>query len=144
MIYSQLMARPRNINNQPAGPKAFLGLKYAGTGIIHFFKTQQNARIQASIGGLVILLGLLLGISTTEWLIVVLCIVTVLAAEMLNTAIEHLVDFVSPEFDSRAGRIKDIAAGAVLVAAIGAAVAGSWIFIPRLVELIAGIWTGTG
>ena len=63
----------------------------------------------------VIIAGIVLGITRTEWIMVVMCIGTVIAAELFNTAIEKLVDLVSPERHPVAGRVKDIAAGAVLI-----------------------------
>ena len=78
----------------------------------------------------VIIAGIVLGITRTEWIMVVMCIGTVIAAELFNTAIEKLVDLVSPERHPVAGRVKDIAAGAVLVCAVAAAIIGLIIFIP--------------
>jgi len=83
-----------------------------------------------------IALGFILHISSLEWLIIVLVIAGVFASEFFNSAIESLVDLCSPEFNEKAGRIKDIAAGAVLVTALGALVAGLIIFIPKLVALL--------
>ena len=78
----------------------------------------------------VIIAGIVLGITRNEWIMVVMCIGTVLAAELFNTAIEKLVDLVSPERHPVAGRVKDIAAGAVLICAVAAAIIGLIIFIP--------------
>lgn len=78
----------------------------------------------------VIIAGIVLGITRTEWIMVVMCIGTVIAAELFNTAIEKLVDLVSPERHPVAGRVKDIAAGAVLICAVAAAIIGLIIFIP--------------
>ena len=78
----------------------------------------------------VIIAGIVLGITRTEWIMVGMCIGTVIAAELFNTAIEKLVDLVSPERHPVAGRVKDIAAGAVLICAVAAAIIGLIIFIP--------------
>ena len=78
----------------------------------------------------VIIAGIVLGITRTEWIMVVMCIGTVISAELFNTAIEKLVDLVSPERHPVAGRVKDIAAGAVLICAVAAAIIGLIIFIP--------------
>ena len=78
----------------------------------------------------VIIAGIVLGITRTEWIMVVMCIGTVIAAELFNTAIEKLVDLVSPVRHPVAGRVKDIAAGAVLICAVAAAIIGLIIFIP--------------
>ena len=71
---------------------------------------------------------------STEWCIVVICFGVVLAAEGFNTAIERLVDLVSPEFHPVAGDVKDVAAGAVLICAIAAAIIGCIIFVPYLMN----------
>ena len=136
-----------NTSNKPDKKpvqRSILGINYAWNGIVYFFRTQQNGRIQAIVALLVIVFGYLLKLSRTEWLIVVVCIAMVLAAEMINTAIEYLTDLVSPHYDIKAGRIKDVAAGAVLITAIGAAIVGVWIFLPRLIELIFGKLTWIG
>lgn len=136
-----------NTNNKPDKKplqRSILGINYAWNGIVYFFRTQQNGRIQVIVALLAILFGYLLEISYSEWLIVIVSIAMVLATEMINTAIEYLTDIVSPDYDIKAGRIKDIAAGAVLITAIGAAIAGSWIFIPRVIELIFGKLTWIG
>jgi diacylglycerol kinase len=78
----------------------------------------------------------MLEISRTDWLAVVLAIGLVLVAEATNTALEELVNFVSPEYHKQAGIVKDVAAGAVLLAAIIALVVGLLVFIPPIVALI--------
>lgn len=95
-----------------------------------------HIRIHLVVAMLVVLAGALLHISTTEWLVVWLCVGAVLVAELMNTAIEKLVDLVSPAYNKQAGLVKDVAAGAVLVCAIVAAVAGLIVFVPKLLALI--------
>ena len=77
-------------------------------------------------------LGFLLKISAAEWLAVVVSIAFVLALEAINTALEFLTDLVSPHIHPLARDVKDVAAGAVLVAAMGAAVVGAIIFLPKI------------
>jgi len=67
-----------------------------------------------------------------EWIVVVLCVAVVLSLEAMNTAIEHLTDLVSPGFHPLAGKTKDVAAAAVLLAAMGAVVVGLLIFLPKI------------
>ncbi len=81
-------------------------------------------------------LGFALKLATWEWCAVVLTIALVWSAECFNTAMEGMVDLVSPERRPLAGRIKDLAAGAVLAAAIGAAAVGAIIFAPKLWALL--------
>ena len=82
--------------------------------------------------GDVVIAGFVLGITRMEWMIIILCIGVVIAAELFNTAIEKLVDLVSPQQHPVAGQVKDIAAGAVLVCAATAAIIGLIVFIPYL------------
>ena len=105
---------------------------YAWRGICVTLRTQPNAQIHTAIGTLVVLAGWFFGLSPTEWSLLVLCIALVLAAEAFNTAVESVVDLVSPDFHPLAGRAKDAAAGAVLLLACGAAVVGSIVFIPKI------------
>jgi len=105
-------------------------------GIAFLFKSQFNARIELTIAGIVIITGVLLSISTAEWIIILLCIAMVLSMEGINTAIEIFADKLHPEFDKEIGKAKDVAAGAVLIAAIIAAIIGFFIFAPRFLDII--------
>ncbi len=80
-----------------------------------------------------ILMGFVFKISHSEWMIILFCIALVLSLEILNTAIEYLVDLVSPEFNEKAGRVKDIAAAAVLTASIVVLIIALIVFIPYMV-----------
>ena len=80
--------------------------------------------------------GIFLGLTAVEWSVIALCIGSVISAEMMNTAIELLVDLVSPEFNKKAGEIKDIAAGAVLLTAIIATVVAIYIFGNKIFNLL--------
>ena len=108
---------------------------YAFAGIGHFFKTQQNAWIHAAACALTLIFGVICQLNATEWCIIIFCNAIVFTAEMLNTAIEWLTDLVSPEFNPIAGKVKDVAAAAVLFSAIGAGVVGLIIFLPKLILL---------
>ena len=107
---------------------------YAFKGIASLIKKEHNAWIHCTAIVLVTVCGFYFGITPTEWCIVVICFGVVLAAEGFNTAIERLVDLVSPGFHSIAGDVKDVAAGAVLICAIAAAIVGSIIFLPYLMK----------
>ncbi len=109
---------------------------HAFRGLAICFRTQANARIHALAALLAVVLGFVLKIAAWEWCAVVVSIASVWAAECFNTAMEGVVDFVSPERQPLAGRIKDLAAGAVLAVAIGAAVVGAIIFGPKLWALL--------
>jgi diacylglycerol kinase (ATP) len=99
-------------------------------------RTQTNARLHLLATIVVIGAGLGLQISRMEWLAIVAVIGLVWVAEGLNTAIEAAVDLVSPERHPLAGRAKDVAAGAVLLAAVTAVVVGALVFGPRLLALL--------
>jgi diacylglycerol kinase (ATP) len=111
---------------------------YALRGIADMLRSQQNAWLHAAATAVVCGLGLLLGLSRVEWSLVVLSIVTVWTAEALNTAIELLTDVASPGFDPLAARAKDVAAGAVLIASLGAAGVGVLVLGPRLLLVVMG------
>lgn len=106
---------------------------YAFSGIKKVFLAERNFRFHSLAAILVVSLGFTLNITQTEWLFVVLAIGMVITAEALNTAIEKLVDLVSPEKNTKAGWVKDVAAGAVLLASICAFVIGLLVFVPYLV-----------
>lgn len=120
--------------------KILAGFIFAGKGIRTAFASEKNLKIQACFAVLVILFGWLLHISLIEWLICFLCFGLVIGAEMMNTSVEKLVDLVSPQFHPLAGKIKDIAAGAVLFNSIIAAVVGLIIFVPRIWEYIVHLF----
>lgn len=105
---------------------------YAIKGIAVAVRTEQNLQIHLVAVVVVVVAGVKLQVSTAEWMVLVLCFGIVISAELINSAIEKLVDLVSPEYNAKAGLIKDIAAGAVLVVAMAAAVVGGFIFIPKL------------
>ena len=93
----------------------------------------RNFRVMLAAAAFVIVLGCFLNISLMEWGLVTMAMGTVLALELLNTAGENLVDILSSDHDPRYGRVKDILAGAVLVAALAAAVVGALVFLPKLI-----------
>lgn len=114
-----------------------LSFKYAFQGLAYLVRTQPNAQIHLIIASLVLLSGAWLELSRAEWGLLVLATVLVLGAEALNTALEALTDLVSPEYHPLAGRAKDLAAGGVLVCAIGAAIVGLIVFLPHIWALIS-------
>ena len=109
---------------------AFRGLKV-------LLQTQHNARIHAVATVLVVVAGALLRISAFDWALIALAVLCVWAAEAMNTAIEFVVDLISPEHHPLAAKAKDVAAGAVLVAAIGSAIVGGLVFGPHVVRMFA-------
>jgi len=105
---------------------------YALKGIKCVVASEVNMQIHCVISAFVIAFGFIFSISAIEWIVCLLCMAVVLGLEMMNTALETVVDFVSPEMHPLAGRIKDIAAGAVLIAAICSAIVGLIVFLPKV------------
>lgn len=106
---------------------------HAGRGLRVLFVSEHNARLHAVAAILAVALSLWLELSRTEWALILFAIGGVIAAEAFNTAVESIVDLVSPEHHPLAGRAKDVAAGAVLAVAIGACAVGLLVWGPRLV-----------
>jgi len=104
---------------------------YAFRGLFHFLKNEHNAWLHLFATLMAIILGFVLAIDKSEWLFVILAIALVLTTEALNTAIEHLTDYVSLQKHPKAALVKDIAAGAVLISVIGSLVVGIIIFLPK-------------
>jgi len=112
--------------------RGIAAVRYALRGI-GFMLTERNCQVLAAATIAALAAGAYLRLSAGEWCAVVLAITATWVAEGLNTAIERLTDLVSPDYHPLAGRAKDIAAGAVLLAALGAISIGIIIFGPRLV-----------
>ena len=114
--------------------KRLKSFSYAFRGIGTMFSAGGNAFAHAFATVCVVAAGLIFHLSKFEWIAVVFAIGIVLAAETFNTAIEELADKVSPEYDQAIGKVKDMAAGAVLWCAIAAAVVGLIVFGPHIVS----------
>lgn len=109
---------------------------WALKGIKDLFSHHPNAQVHLLATLVVIPLSIFLQISTIEWCLIVFCIVLVIAMEAMNSSLEYLADKVSPEHNDLIGKSKDIAAAAVLITAIGAAIIGCLIFLPKLYVLV--------
>ncbi len=101
-------------------------------GIVVAIQQETHCKIHLLATIAVIVLGILLHIALNEWIVIFICIAMVWCLELINTAIENIVDMVSPERQERARNIKDIAAGAVLIASIISILVGAIIFIPKI------------
>lgn len=115
--------------------KLINSFKYAIEGIISSFRTERNMKIHVLAMIIVIILSFVLKLDKMEWCFIIIAIISVISAELFNTAIETVVDMVSPERNSKAKLAKDIAAGAVLVVAMGAAIMGVMIFGPKIINI---------
>jgi diacylglycerol kinase (ATP) len=109
---------------------------FAFRGILAFFRRESKAIIHLLATILAVAFGLFFRITAVEWLFIVIAIGMVFIAEFFNTITEVVSDLIQPEYDQRVADIKDMAAGAVLIAAIVALIIGLVIFLPRVIALI--------
>ena len=117
-------------------PNLFTGMIHALHGLRHVLLHERNARIHLAFAVLVFILGVLLQLSPVELAAVFFAVVLVFISEIFNTAIERTLDLISIKENSRIKLIKDMAAGAVLVAAAAAVMIGVAIFGPHIVEML--------
>ncbi len=110
--------------------------RYAASGILFLFRTQVHAWVHLLATMLVLVAGYVFQVSSTEWCLLSLAIGLVWTAETINTSIEAVVDLASPDRHQLAGRAKDVAAGAVLLASVSAAVVGVVVFGPHLLKVL--------
>lgn len=110
----------------------FSALKIAMIGIRGLFVESRNARIQLVIFSLVLVAGFIVELNRFEWLWLLMASTIVIALEAMNTSIELLADVYTLEFNQKIKQVKDIAAGAVLIASIFAVIVGALIFLPHL------------
>ena len=103
-------------------------------GIQYAFHTERNFRIKLLIAILAIILGAILRLTLAEWLVICINIGIVFFAEMMNTAIEIVLDLYSQEYNEKIKRAKDMASGAVFVIAIVAAISGCILFLPKIIN----------
>lgn len=137
MTSSSLPPRPRPVlKDGLAGRLESFRFAFRGLGVM--VRSQKNAWIHAAISAAVLVLGIVLRIDAHGWAWLVLAIVAVWTAEALNTAFEFLADVASPEFHPLVERSKDVAAGAVLISAVGAIVIGLLVLGPPLWDLLFG------
>lgn len=115
--------------------KFLLSFSYAFQGIVYALKNNQNLRIHFIIALLVIIASIMLHITGFEMGIIGVMILLVISAEMINTAIEQMVDFLVNEHRKEAKNAKDMAAGMVLVTAFGSVIVGILIFAPHIFKL---------
>ena len=110
--------------------------RYAFAGIRYLLWTQRNAKIHSAIALVAVALGLVLGLARYEWLVLLLTITMVLAAEGVNTAVEAAVDLAAPNYHPLAKIAKDVGAGTVLLTAIASVLIGLLLFLPHLWPIV--------
>ena len=128
-------ARPRWQRAQAWTVGLIRSFGYAIAGIVQLIRRQRNAQIHLFVTIIVCLASLAWGLSRMEWVALILTIAMVLGMEAVNTAVESVVDLASPEYHPLAKQAKDVAAGGVLLVAIGAACVALLLFGGRLLDL---------
>jgi diacylglycerol kinase len=108
--------------------------KFAFNGLRVLFRDEHNARIHLFIALIVIITGFIFCISNLEWVAVIFAIGFVITTEIINTAIEQIANFISPEKNENIKKIKDLSAAAVLISSIAAFIIGLFIFIPKIID----------
>ena len=116
--------------------KLLRSFSFAVNGVKTCFASEANFKIHTVFAMLAIGFGFILNISHNEWLAVIGCIAFVTAMEMINTAIEKLCDVVKQDIHPSIKKVKDIAAGAVMMAAIGSLIIGLIIFLPKIIVFL--------
>lgn len=122
---------PGSNSDHPSFKKSF---GFALQGFRYTLATERNIRVMLGGAAFAVVMGLVLQLDLVSWAIVLLCIGCVLAAELMNTAIETIVDLVSPEYHPLAGHAKDIAAAAVYVLSFLVAVVGVCVFANAIIS----------
>ena len=112
------------------------GFVYAFNGLIAFFTSERNGRIQLVVALFIVAIGWWFHLSKTEWITILACIAAVLSLEMINSAIEKLCNLVQPTYHPVIKTIKDISAGAVLWVSVISAIIGGIIFLPKISDLL--------
>lgn len=120
--------------DQLLGRKA-MKFKVALNGFLHVLKRELHMKVHLAAAVLVCAAAWYFELSKGEWLAVIICIASVFAAEVFNSAIEQLCDTLHPAQNKGIGLVKDMAAGAVLVMAVGAAIVGVVVFLPHVLAL---------
>lgn len=128
---------PMDLKDKTGKNKHFItSLEFSIQGIKTVFQEERNMRTHAVFGLMAILVAFLLGVSVLEWLWIFLAVFLVWIVEIINTVFENVVDMVTDHhFHPIGKKIKDMAAGAVLVTSIFAVIVGVIIFLPKIIEL---------
>lgn len=115
--------------------KVIKSFSYAFNGLKILFKEELNAKVHFVIAVAIIFCGFAFKISGTEWIAIIFAIGLVLSLELINTAIEQIANFISPEKHEKIKRIKDLAAASVVIGVIAAVIVGLIIFLPKIIIL---------
>jgi len=116
--------------------KRFKSFVYAFSGLKILFKEEHNSRVQLFVALCVLIAGFVFSISAYEWIALIFCIGFVLALETINSVLENISDFVSPQNNETIKKVKDLSAAAVLLGAITTLIIGLIIFVPKIFQLV--------
>ena len=123
------------VGKKPFGSRTLReSLSYAWNGLVYVYSSERNMRVHVFIASLVVSLCVVVGVDRVDFFMVILAVSGVLCAELLNTLVESLVDLMEPEYNLIAKRVKDIAAGGVLLTAFLSVAVGILVFYPVLLE----------
>ena len=109
---------------------------FAISGLKSAIKDEPNIRIHLVLASIAIVLAIILGFSFSDWVILIFTIAFVLILELVNTAIEEIVDLISPEFKDQAKRAKDVSAAAVLVSSLLSVIIACFLYLPKIISLL--------
>ncbi|MBC7862823.1 MAG: diacylglycerol kinase family protein [Bacteroidia bacterium] len=123
-------------NNSMKNNYWFNSFLFAARGLKHIIKQESNFRLEMALGVLALIAAAVLKCSATEWAIILICCTLVFITEAINSVFEELVDWIHPEHHEKAGKIKDMAAAAPLIASLFALITGLFIFIPKIWVII--------
>jgi diacylglycerol kinase (ATP) len=139
-MYKKINSLKNRIESYKTSSNVLKSFKYAFSGISYVLKTSRNFKIQLIFAVISLMIGFLLQISQSNYVILIATIMSVLILEMLNTSIESIVDLVvKKEFSSLAKISKDTSAGAVLLASINSVIIAVYIFVPKIKFLFESI-----
>lgn len=119
--------------------KRIVSFKYALNGLRILFSEEHNARIHFAVTIFVVTMGILFSISSVEWMILGILTGMVFSLEIINSAIENLCDYISPEWNNMIKKIKDLMAAAVFITTVISVVCGTIIFLPKIYNVIIKI-----
>lgn len=117
--------------------KLFRSFRHAGSGIMETLKTEQNFKIHVLCGILIFIFALFTGISNTEYIAIIISVSILLILEIINTALEKVIDIIKPRVHQYAADIKDILAGAVLLSALSCAIVVLFVFMPYILKYLS-------
>lgn len=121
------------------GSRLIRSVRHATFGMLSVYRTERNFRIQSAAALFANTLALVLPLSTGERLLILVVSVSVLVLELVNTAVERLLDLLKPRLNEYAGEVKDVMAGAVLIASVSSVIVGTCIFWPHMTLFLARV-----